>query len=221
MATFRVLIVDDHSLVRRGLRAILESEPGVEVCAEVANGRDAIAAAIDQMPDLALVDLTMPGGLDGFDVTQAIRKVCPSTAVLILTMHFDEVMARRAVALGARGYVLKSDTDPHLLEAVRNLRNDKAFFSPEIANLVLDRYTIKAKNQEKLRLSDTGSALSPREVEVLARVARGQSTKGIASDLNVSVRTIDTHRHRIMHKMSFRNTSELVLYAVRNLLIEA
>jgi DNA-binding NarL/FixJ family response regulator len=211
----RILIADDHAVVRRGLRVLLESQADVEICGEATNGRQAIELAKEHKPDVALVDLTMPE-VDGFEATPEILKASPGTEVIILTMHCAESMARSILQSGARGYVLKSDADSELLEALKKAREHKAHFSPALTSLMVNAYV--CQYQDAGQPFSTG--LTNRETEVVRLLASGRSNKEIAAMAGVSTRTIESHRNRVMHKMNFTSFSDLVRFAVRVGMVE-
>jgi len=213
---YRVLVVDDHSLVRTGLRALLRSQPGVEVCGEATTGPEAIEEAKRCKPDLVILDLTLPEQ-NGLDVLDAIRAELPETEVLVLTMHFSEEIAREALRLGAIGYVLKSDADTDLLAAVDNARLRQPFYTSRLAITMAQTFVASPAGS-----SDDPEApvLTPREVDVVRLLAEGKANKQVAAELKVSTRTVESHRHHIMKKMNFTSFSDLVKFAVRNNLVE-
>lgn len=212
----RILIVDDHAVVRRGLRALLNSQPGVEVCCEATTGPEAIEEAKTCKPDLVILDLTLPEK-NGLEVLGAIRADSPETEVLVLTMHFSEEIAREALRLGAIGYVLKSDADTELLAAVDNARHHQPFFTGQLAMTMAQNFiSPQAGSGEEPGVV----SLTPREIEVVQLLADGKSNKQVAAELKVSTRTVESHRHHIMKKMNFTSFSDLVRFAVRNNLVE-
>jgi len=214
MNTIRILIADDHEVVRRGVRALLEGRPGFEVCAEALDGRDAVDKARKSLPDVVILDIGMPG-LNGLDAARQIRKVSPSSEVLILTMHESEQVVREVIAAGARGYMLKSDAARDLVTAIEALGRHKTFFTSSVAEMVLQKY-LEGN-------ADTGgkepTSLTPREREVVQLVAEGKSNKEVATTLNISVKTAETHRTNIMRKLDCHSLSDLVRYAIRNKII--
>jgi DNA-binding NarL/FixJ family response regulator len=206
-----ILIVDDHPVVRKGLRALLESRQGWRVCAEAANGREAIAQARARKPDVAIVDIGMPE-LGGIEATRQIRKVSPKTEVLILSAHGSERLARELSDAGARGYLLKEDADVNLLEAIDALRKHTSFYSPKIAAWV--------ERDERRRLAKaTRSMLTPRQRETIQLLAEGKSNKEVAATLGISVKTVEAHRANIMLRLNLHSVTELVHYAIRNEII--
>jgi two-component system response regulator NreC len=210
LAKLRILIGDDHTLMRQGLRKILEERPEWEIVAEAGDGRAAVRQTAALEPDVAVLDIGMPL-LNGIEATAQITRRMPSVAVLILSMHADEAYVTQAVRAGARGYLLKDSAGPDLIGAISAVAGGKSFFSPPIARLVLDDYA--------RRLADNGldryDSLSEREREVFQLVAEGRSSKEIADVLSISPATIETHRAHILQKLDIHNTAELVRYAVR------
>ena len=211
----RILIADDHEVVRRGVRSLLEAQTGWEVCAEAANGRDAVAAAQRERPDIAVLDIGMPE-LNGLEATRQIRHALPECEVLILTLHESEQVVREVLNVGARGYILKSDAGRDLIAAVDSLCRHKPFFASSVADLVLQGYLQGAEGrQAALR-----GRLTPRQREIVQLLAEGKSNKEVAGRLGISVKTAETHRNNIMRSLDFHSMSELVRYAVREKLIE-
>lgn len=212
----RILIADDHSVVRHGLRSLLESQPGWEVCAEAANGREAVELAKRLNPNIVILDITMPE-LNGLEATRQIVKSVPQVEVLILTMHTSEEVARQVLRAGARGFLLKSDTDRELIGAVETLQRHKPFLSPHATEFILDSFVSGSKtNETECDLDPT----TPREREIIQLLAEGKTNKEVATALGVSVRTVEGHRARIMEKLNLHSTSELVRYAIRNHIIQ-
>jgi DNA-binding NarL/FixJ family response regulator len=211
MKTVRVLIADDHDLMRRGVRALLESRPEWQICAEAHTGSEALAKAEELQPDVAIVDITMPE-LNGVDAARRIRKASPKTEVLVLSMHYADQLIRDTVEAGARGYVVKSDSERDLVTAVEALANHKPFFTPRATEVLLshlDTASSKSKNP-----------LTSREREIVQLLSEGKSSKEVASVLNISVKTAETHRANIMRKLEIHSVAGLVRYAVRNQLVE-
>jgi DNA-binding NarL/FixJ family response regulator len=206
MGPVRILIADDHAIVRRGLRALLESQPGWEVCGEAANGRQAVDGVERFTPDIAIVDIGMPE-LNGLDATRRILEMSPQTEVLVLTMHQSEEVVAEVLKAGARGYVLKSDADQNLIAAVEVLLQHKTFLTSGVTGVLLS--VAPARN------------VTPREREIIQLLAEGKSNKEVATVLNVSTRTIETHRANIMHKLDIDSLSGLVRYAIRNKIVQA
>jgi DNA-binding NarL/FixJ family response regulator len=209
--TVKIIIADDHAIVRRGLRMLLEAQPGWEVCCEADNGQTAVERALAGQADIAILDYSLPV-LNGLEATRQIRLGSPSTEVLLYTMHNNEDVIRDVLKAGARGYVLKTEDDSEVVNAVRTLLRKKPYFSPQVAETLLDDFL----GSGKVTASDT---LSPREREVIQLVAEGQTNKAIADRWAVSVKTVETHRTAAMRKLNLRSGVELALYAVRNKLI--
>lgn len=213
----RVLLVDDHAVVRRGLRALLEAESGYEVCGEASTGREGVEKAKQLKPDVVILDISMPE-LNGLDATRQILKEAPRTEVLILTMHHSEEAAREVLQAGARGYVLKSDADTDLVAAVNALRQHKPFLTSRVAKFVLESYVHGGPQSGNHDLSS--DSLTPREREIVQLLAEGKSNKQVAVALEISTRTVETHRANIMRKLGLQSLSDLVRYAIRNRLVE-
>jgi DNA-binding NarL/FixJ family response regulator len=212
MTALRVLIADDHSVVRAGLRSLLESRPGWEVCAEAADGLEAADKAAKHKPHVAVLDIGMPL-LNGVDATRRIRKSSPDTEVLILTMHESEDLVQQVIEAGARGYILKDDADRILIAAVDALRLHKPYFSTRVSPAT-------GSDDSSDPPKSSRSRLTPREREILQLLAEGKSNKEIAAILGISVNTAEAHRANIMLKLDFHSITELVVYAVRNKIIQ-
>jgi two-component system, NarL family, response regulator NreC len=206
----RVLLADDHSIVRRGLRALLEEE-GHSVVGEAADGLEAIRLCEEQRPDLLILDIAMPK-LNGIEVAARAQKLAGPPGVIILSMHGDESYIIRALAAGARAYLLKSATDEDLLPAVRAVAAGKPFFSPAVAAVLVEDYVRRLQSRG---LTDSFHLLTDREKEVLQLLAEGRSNKEVASLLDLGLSTVETHRANLMQKLGLHNTAEIVLYAVR------
>jgi len=216
---YRILIVDDHPVVRRGIRAILEKQPGIEWM-EASSGPEAIELCRAIKPDLALIDLTMPE-MNGLEVTAAIREQAPETAVLVISMHFSENLAREVLRNGALGYILKSDADEELLSAVDHARRRQPFFTTRLALTMAQNFMTGRPGD--LILDENGDQISPlteRETQVVQLLAEGKSNKEAAQMLALSTRTVESHRNHVMRKMRFANLADLVRFALRNNLIE-
>lgn len=216
MGELKLLLGDDHTLMRQGLRKILEENPGWRVVAEAGNGRDAVRDMLSLEPDVAVLDIGMPL-LNGIEATRQIVRRIPLARVLILSMHADQAYVTQAVQAGARGYILKDSAGADLVQAVAALSAGKSFFSPAIAQLMLDDY---ARRLTERGVADRYDALSEREREVFQLVAEGRSSKEIAELLSVSPATVETHRTHVLQKLGLRNTAEVVLYAVRRGVIQ-
>jgi DNA-binding NarL/FixJ family response regulator len=209
----RILVADDHGLVRRGVRAILNSRHGWRVVGEATNGREAVEKAIELKPDVAVVDIGMPE-LDGVEVTRQIREAFPNTKVLVLTMHESDQMVRRAMDAGAHGYLLKSDLTDSLTKAVKTIAEGKRFLTSKVCEIVLDGF-LKTRSHHQ-QGDRAGARTTPRETEILRFLAEGKGNKEIAALLGISVRTVETHRSKIMLKLGLHSLAELIYYAMRH-----
>jgi DNA-binding NarL/FixJ family response regulator len=210
----RILIADDYDAVRAGVRSILENREGWQIVGETANGRDALRLARETQPDIAVVDYSLPL-MDGLELTRAIKHELPRTQILIYTMHDRESIVTDVLRAGARGYVLKSDPASHLTDAVEALARGKPYFSPTISETVLDHFI----EQNHSRKSDT--TLTSREREVVQLIAEGMINKQVAYTLDISTKTVDSHRAKVMEKLKLNTAAQLVLYAVRNNIVQA
>jgi DNA-binding NarL/FixJ family response regulator len=211
MSAIRILLADDHTLVREGLRKILETQRGWEVIGEASDGRQAVRQALELKPDLVILDLAMPQ-LGGVDAIQQIVKRLPSARVLVLSMHADETYVTRALKAGAHGYLLKDSAGTDLLRAVTALTQHKSFFSPSVSRVMLDGYV---RQLTERGITDRYDTLSEREREVFQLIAEGRVNKDIAEILHLSPNTVETHRARIMEKLDLHSAVEIALYAVR------
>ncbi|MGB8522070.1 MAG: response regulator transcription factor [Candidatus Acidiferrales bacterium] len=222
---YRILLADDHAVVRRGVRTLLESLTGIVVCAEASDGREAVELSKKQKPNLAILDLTMVT-MDGLEAASIIRTECPETQILIFTMHFSEEMARKALLLGSLGYALKSDSEGELLVAVDEIRHLRTFISPRLALSMAQSYIRESGNVVKTASSpnaDGGAAAVPltgRQIDVLRLLAHGKSNKEVAHQLGISTRTAEVHRNRMMQKLNCRSFCDLLLFAIRLKLVE-
>lgn len=207
----RVLLADDHGIVRRGLRSLLESEPGLTVAAEAADGLEALKLCEEHKPDVLIVDIGMPK-LNGIDVAARAQKLAHPPRTIILSMHSDESYIIRALAAGARAYLLKDATDEDLLPAVRAVGAGKPYFSPAVTAVLVEDYV---RRLQARGLTDSHHLLTDREKEVLQLLAEGRSNKEVAAVLDLSLSTVETHRANMMQKLNLHNTAEVVLYAVR------
>ena len=215
MNQVRILIADPYDVVRRGIRMLLETRPGWTVVAEAADGRESVEKATELQPDIVVLEIGMPK-LNGLEVLRQILKDAPQVKVLIFTKDESEYLAHEALAGGAAGYLFKSDKEQDLVAAVESLSQDKPFLTPLVSRMVLESYR---QLHASLKVGLAQRHLSPREREVLQLVAEGLSTKEIAGILNVSAKTVETHRANIMHKLNLRSLADLVRYAIRNHII--
>jgi DNA-binding NarL/FixJ family response regulator len=209
----RILIADDHGLVRRGAREVLDARQGWRVVGEAANGREAVAMTIKLKPDVAILDISMPE-LDGVEALYQIREAVPGTKVLVLTMHESNQIVQRALDAGAHGYVLKSDLTDSLPKAVKTIAEGKRFLTPKVSEIVLDGFLkTRSLHQQGER---AGARTTPREVEIIRVLAEGKTNKEIAALLGIAVRTVETHRSKIMLKLGLHSLAELIHYAMRH-----
>ena len=211
MKPIRILLADDHTVMRRGLRLLLESQPEWGVVAEAPDGRQAVEQAQATQPDVAVLDIAMPN-LSGIEAAQRIHAALPRTAIVILSMHSDEGYVLRALKAGAKAYLLKDSAEGDLIEAIKSVHAGKTFFSPEIARMLMDDYVreIRTRGAE-----DSYDLLSSREREILQLLVELKSNKDIAQQLNLSLYTVETHRRNIHEKLNLHSLPELILYAVR------
>jgi DNA-binding NarL/FixJ family response regulator len=214
----RILVADDHELVRRGIRGLLRGRCGWRVIAEAANGREALEKANKLKPDVVIVDVSMPE-LDGLQATRQIREATPNTEVVVLTMHESDQMVRRVLEAGARGYVLKSDLAAHLVNAVEDVSAGKLFLTPRVSDIVLKGFLKTGGPSEPKEHSQTRP--TPREVEIIRLLAEGKANKKIATELGITVRTVETHRAKIMLKLGLHSLTELIHYAIRHEIFSA
>jgi len=212
--SFRILVADDHEVVRRGLSALLRAQPEWDVCGEAANGREAVEKAAAMRPDVVILDVGMPN-LNGLEATRQILRANPQTKILILTLHDSDQIVREVLDAGARGFLLKSDAARDLVAAVEALRRDKIYFTPKVAAMVLDGY-LQRDSAPRPPDGQQRGRLTPREREIVQLLAEGKSSKEVAVALGLSVKTAETHRSNIMRKLELHSISDLVLYAVRN-----
>jgi DNA-binding NarL/FixJ family response regulator len=210
----RILLADDHELIRRGLRELLEAHPGYEVCGEAFDGRDAVEKVKQLRPDIVSLDVSMPV-LNGLEATRQILKIAPNTEILVLTVHESEQIVRDVLDAGARGYLLKSDAGRDFVAAIESLKQHRPFFTGKVGTMVLEGFLSAAREP-----AAGAGPLSSREREIVQLLAEGKSNKEVATILGISVKTAETHRNRIMHKLKLSSISELVHYAVRNGIIE-
>jgi DNA-binding NarL/FixJ family response regulator len=208
---FRILVADDHEVVRRGLCALLRNQPEWEVCGEACDGREAVVKALALKPDVVILDIGMPN-LNGLEATRQMLKANPQIKILILTLHDSDQVVQEVLNAGARGFLLKTDAARDLVTAVDALRRGKIYFTPKVAAMVLDGYLRRDNAIER----PGRSRLTPREREIVQLLAEGKSSKEVAVALGLSVKTAETHRSNIMRKLELHSVSDLVLYAVRN-----
>ncbi len=215
MSKIRVLLADDHGLVRKGLRFVLEAEPGFEVAGEAGDGREAVRMVEELKPAVVIMDIAMPN-LNGIDATSQIAKKNPGTGVIMLSVHSDESYLLRALNAGAKGYLLKDSAELDVVMAVRAVSRGRPFFSPAITKTMLEDYM---RYLQQRNIQDSYELLTDREREILQLLAEGKSNKEVANLLNLSLYTVETHRTHLMQKLNLHNTAEIVLYAVRKKII--
>jgi len=215
MSEIRILVADDHGIVRKGLRFLLERQPGMEVVGEASEGREAVRLCAELAPNVVIMDVAMPQ-LNGIDATAQIVKHNPGIGIVILSMHADESYLVRALSAGAKGYLLKDSAEADLVRAVQVVAQGRPFFSPQITQSLLEDYV---KTLQQRGLQDSYELLTDREREVLQLLAEGKSNKEVATVLDLSTYTVETHRTNLMHKLNLHNTAEIVLYAVRKKII--
>jgi len=209
----RVVLADDHELMRNGVRALLLSTPEIEVCGEAADGREAIEKTLELKPDVTVLDLMMPG-MSGLDVVKELRRSASETEVLIFSIDDSEDLIREALSAGARGYVLKTDAGAHLVEAVLTIARHEPYFSRELSTMFVKSFM--RESHEHGTEPPPATPLTPREIEVMKLLADGRSNKQIAAELFISVRTVETHRRQIFLKLEINSVAELVRYSIRN-----
>jgi len=215
LTAFRILIADDHEVARKGIRSLLEDHAGWEVCGEARDGREAVEYAGKLKPDVLLLDIGMPN-LNGLDAARQILATDPEARILILTVHDSEQTVREVLAVGARGFLLKSDAGRELVAAVEALQQRRTFFTSRVAQMMLDGYLRPQDNSDP----SGQCVLTPREREVIQLVAEGKSTKEVAMALSLSVKTAETHRTNLMRKLDLHSVAALTLYAVRNGIVQ-
>ncbi|HZL57258.1 MAG TPA: response regulator transcription factor [Bryobacteraceae bacterium] len=213
--TARILLADDHGIVRQGLRAVLSRDPSFEVVGETGDGREAVRLAETLEPNIVIMDITMPQ-LNGIDATAQIVRRNPRTGVIILSMHLDETYLLRALQAGAKGYLLKDSAEVDLVRAVQAVERGRTFFSPSVTETMLEDYM---RYMQQRNLEDSYGLLTDREKEVLQLLAEGKSNKDVAVSLQLSPHTVESHRTNLMQKLNLHNTAEIVLYAVRKKII--
>jgi DNA-binding NarL/FixJ family response regulator len=215
MPDLRIVLADDHSIVRKGLRSVLEAEPGMQVVGEASTGLEAVEVCQREQPHAAVVDIAMPV-LNGIDAIQQIRRVSPGTAVVILSMHSDETYVLRALGAGARGYLLKDNAEDDVRQALQAVVQGRSFLSPAIQKTLLEDYVRFLRQRG---LEDSYELLTDRERQVLQLLAEGRANKEVASLLGLALSTVETHRTNLMQKLNLHSTAEIVLYAVRKKII--
>jgi RNA polymerase sigma factor (sigma-70 family) len=216
MGQIRILLADDHTIIRSGLRLLLEQQPDFKVVAEAGDGREAVELVSRHHPEVTVLDIGMPQ-LNGIEATQQIVSREPRTQVVILSMHSDEGYVLRALKAGARAYILKNSADADLIRAVRSVSEGKSFFSPVISKMLLEDYIRQIRDKE---VEDSYDLLTPREREILQLLAEGKTNKEVAKILNLSLYTVETHRGNILEKLNLHGVPELILYAVRKGIIQ-
>jgi len=211
MSRLRVLLADDHEMVRKGLRATIEDQPGWEICGEARTGREAVTKARELRPDVVVMDFAMPE-LNGLEATRQIRTAVPQAEVLILSMYESEKLVREMLAAGAQGYLLKTDASEFLVTALQALSEHKPFFTPTVSAVVLQGYLNPQAGET--------SELTPREREIIQLIAEGKSTKEVAERLGISVKTAETHRSNLTRKLDLHSTADIVRYAIRHQMVQ-
>jgi DNA-binding NarL/FixJ family response regulator len=217
MKPLRILIADDHEVVREGTRLMLESEPGWEVCGVATTGREAVEQAKELRPDIAVLDMSMPD-LTGLEAARKIKRASPSSEVIIFTATESKELIRDVFESGAKSYILKADVGSHLVDAVKSVSQHKPFFTSKVAEVLFAKFLDRSPDQPA---AESAEPLSPRERDVVRLLAEGKSNKEVANLLGLSVRTAETHRANVMHKLGVSSLAELVRYAVRNKLVES
>jgi DNA-binding NarL/FixJ family response regulator len=218
MAIVRILVADDHDIIRRGLKQLLTSRAGWEVCAEAKTGREAVTLAEQMKPEVVVMDISMPD-LNGLEAARRIRKQLPKTEIVILTLHFSDQLVRDIVEAGARAYIMKGDAERDLVTAVEAVANRRSFFTARAGDMLLNGF--RGRNAVPEASGLFRNRLTGREREIVQLLAEGKSSKEVAVALGISVKTAETHRANIMRKLEFHSISELVRYAVKNQIIEA
>lgn len=215
MPNLRILLADDHAMLRDGVHMVLEAQPGFEVVGCADNGRDAVRLVRELQPDIAVLDVAMPE-MNGLEATKAIRECCPDTAIVILSMHEGEEYLREALRAGAAGYVLKRAAAQELVGAIMAVRRGESYLDPALTRTLISDYVRQVE-----RSDETPDSLTDRELEVLTLVAEGLTNRQIALRLNISIKTVQTHRANLMDKLNLHDRTELVRYAIRRGLIQA
>ena len=211
MTPIRILLADDHAVMRTGLRLVLERQPDFEVVGEASDGREAVAMVQKYSPDILVTDIGMPN-LNGIEAARQVAAASPQVSVVVLSMHSDEAYVLRALKAGARAYLLKESAESDLIAAIRAVSSGKAFFSPAVSRMLVEDYVRQLQDRE---IEDSYELLTTREREILQLIAEGKSNKEIAAALNLSLYTVETHRGNLMEKLGLHTVPELILYAVR------
>jgi DNA-binding NarL/FixJ family response regulator len=211
MGQIRVLLADDHGLLRKGVRSVVAQDPSIVVVGEASEGAEAVRLAEELSPDVVIIDIAMPG-LNGLDAAALIARRERRVGVIVLTMYSDEEYLVRAVSAGVRGYLLKDSAEPDLIRAVKAVAAGNTFFSPAIADMLFEDYVLRLQRRE---VQDSYDVLTDREKQVLQLLAEGRTNKEVATSLSLGLSTVETHRMNLMKKLGLRNTAEIVLYAVR------
>jgi len=217
LSELRILIADDHELIRRGVRTLLEAEPGWKVVAEASDGQEAFEKAKETKPEIVVLDIGMPR-LSGLEAARRLKRTLPQIKVLMLTMHDSERLAWEVLNVGALGYVTKSDTARDLVIAIEALRRDKTFFTPKVDRIILDSFLNGGSSKRAKEMQ--GEQLTSRQREIVQLLAEGKTSKEVSALLNLSVKTVETHRANIMRRLSCHSVSDLVRYAVRNNIVQ-
>jgi DNA-binding NarL/FixJ family response regulator len=217
LSELRILIADDHELIRRGVRTLLEAEPGWKVVAEASDGQEAFEKAKETKPEIVVLDIGMPR-LSGLEAARRLKRIFPQIKVLMLTMHDSERLAWEVLNVGALGYVTKSDTARDLVIAIEALRRDKTFFTPKVDRIILDSFLNGGSSKRAKEMQ--GEQLTSRQREIVQLLAEGKTSKEVSALLNLSVKTVETHRANIMRRLSCHSVSDLVRYAVRNNIVQ-
>ena len=211
MKTIRILLADDHTIVRKGLRMLLENQPGFQVIADACDGRETIALAEQHLPDVVVLDVAMPI-LNGIEAARQISSKFPHVAIVFLSMHSDEGYVLKALKSGARAYLLKDSAESDLIAAIKAVTEGKAFFSPAISKMLVEDYVRQMRERD---VEDSYELLTTRERELLQLLAEGKNNKDVAALLSLSLYTVETHRSNIFQKLNLHSTAELILYAIR------
>jgi DNA-binding NarL/FixJ family response regulator len=216
--SLRILVADDHDILRRGLKQLLTAHAGWQVVAEARTGREAVSLSEEHKPDIVVIDVSMPD-LNGLEAARRIRKALPKTGIVILTLHFSDQLVKDIVEAGARAYVMKADADRDLVNAVEAIANHRTFFTAQAAEMLLNDFSDRITSPQPP--ANPRSRLTSREREIVQLLAEGKSSKEVAVVLGISVKTAETHRANIMRKLQVHSVSELVRYAIKNSIIEA